>query len=125
MLYSLLLRTRYRVLWSSVEQATEDLSLKESEIKNILTKLKDDRSKKAALMLKIRFRKFIVLDIKESNPLLKQQHFSAEQLSKNLKLLLQKIDLGLSSTATLADLEQVLSKDGSQTEASPCSVTIR
>ena len=79
------------------------------------------REKKAALMLEIRFRKFTVLNIKEANPLFKQQNLSVEQLSTNLKLLMQKTDLSLSSTATMEDLEQVLDKDLSKSSASPSS----
>jgi hypothetical protein len=97
----------------------------ESEIENILAKFEDDKSKKTALVLENRFRKFTVLNIKESNPLFKQQNLTVEQLSTNLKLLLKKTDLTLSSTATMADLELVLSKDDSQGEASPCSVSIQ
>ena len=89
----------------------------EAEVENILAKYSDDKGKKSALVLEIRYRKFTVLNIKESNPLFKQQNLTVEQLSTNLKLLLQKTDLSLSSTATMTDLEHVLSKDKSQAEA--------
>ena len=58
-------------------------------------------------MLEVRYRKFTVLNIKESNPLFKQQNLSVEQLSTNLKLLLKKTDLTLASTETMEDLERV------------------
>ena len=81
----------------------------ESEVENILRKFVDEKGKKSALRLEIRFRKFTVLNIKENNPLFKQQNLSVEQLASNLRLLLQKTDLALASTATMADLEKVLS----------------
>ena len=63
-------------------------------------------------MLEIRFRKFTVLNIKEGNPLFKQQNLSVEQLANHLRLLLQKTDLALASTATMSDLKKVLTGDG-------------
>ena len=81
----------------------------ESEVENILGKFVDDKGKISALRLEIRFRKFTVLNIKENNPLFKQQNLSVDQLASNLRLLLQKTDLALASTATMADLEKVLS----------------
>ena len=39
----------------------------ESEVENIVAKYKDDKSKKSALVLEIRYRKFTVLNKKESN----------------------------------------------------------
>ena len=81
----------------------------ESEVENILGKFVDDKGKISALRLEIRFRKFTVLNIKENNPLFKQQNLSVDQLTSNLRLLLQKTDLALASTATMADLEKVLS----------------
>ena len=90
----------------------------ESEVETILDKFPDEKARKAALMLEIRFRKFTVLNIKEGNPLFKQQNLSAEQLSCNLRLLLQKTDLTLASTATMSDLEKVLTGD-SQPEPEP------
>ena len=81
----------------------------ESEVENILGKFVDDKGKISAFRLEIRFRKFTVLNIKENNPLFKQQNLSVDQLASNLRLLLQKTDLALASTATMADLEKVLS----------------
>ena len=69
----------------------------------------------------MRYRKFTVLNIKESNPLFKQQNLSVEQLVTNLKLLLQKTDLALASTATMVDLEKALSVDNSTSEGDTCS----
>ena len=83
---------------------------------DILRKFDDDKAKKSALMLEIWFRKFTVLNIKESNPLFKQQNLSVDQLSNNLKLLLKKTDLALASTATMSDLERVLQDDESQVD---------
>ena len=60
----------------------------EFEVDEILRKFdNDEKAKKSALMLEIRFRKSTVLNIKESNPLFKQQNLSVDQLSNNLKLL--------------------------------------
>ena len=83
----------------------------ESEVEDILEKFPDEKSRKSALMLEIRYRKFTVLNIKEGNPLFKQQNLSVDQLASNLKLLLQKTDLSLASTATMSDLERVLTGD--------------
>ena len=69
----------------------------------------------------MRYRKFTVLNIKESNPLFKQQNLSVEQLVTNLKLLLQKTDLALASTATMVDLQKALSVDDSRSEGDTCS----
>ena len=79
----------------------------ETEVDDILKKFSNDKQRKSALMLEVRYRKFTVLNIKESNPLFKQQNLSVEQLSTNLKLLLKKTDLTLASTATMEDLERV------------------
>ena len=67
----------------------------EEKVENILARYTDDKSKKSALVLEIRYRKFTVLNVKESNPLFKQQNLTVEQLSTNLKVLLQKTDLSL------------------------------
>ena len=42
-----------------------------SEIENIFEKIPDEKGRKTALILEIRYRKFTVLDIKEGNPLFK------------------------------------------------------
>ena len=89
-----------------------------------MRKFDDDKAKKSALMLEIRFRKFTVLNIKESNPLFKQQNLSVDQLSNNLKLLLKKTDLALASTATMSDLERVLQDDESQVEKESSETTL-
>ena len=96
----------------------------EIEVDDILRKFDDDKAKKSALMLEIRFRKFTVLNIKESNPLFKQQNLSVDQLSNNLKLLLKKTDLALASTATMSDLERVLQDDESQVEKESSETTL-
>ena len=83
----------------------------EHEVDRIIEKFPDDKSRKLALALEIRYRKFTVLNIKDSNPLFKQQNLTVKQLCTNLKLLLQKTDLSMASTATMADLEKVLSKE--------------
>ena len=93
----------------------------EFEVEDILKKFPDEKAKKAALVLEVRYRKFTVLNIKESNPLFKQQNLSVEQLVTNLKLLLQKTDLALASTATMVDLEKALSVDNSTSEGDTCS----
>ena len=85
----------------------------ESEIKDI-ENISDDKSRKKALMLEIRYRKFTILNIKENNPLFKQQNLTTDQLSTNLRLLLQKTDLALASTATMQDLEKVLNEDSNK-----------
>lgn len=88
----------------------------ESEIEKVLEKFSDTGSKKKALTLEVRYRKFTVLNIKESNPLFKQQNLSLDQLIINLKLLLKKTDLSLASTATMDDLETVILKVGRDTQ---------
>ena len=93
-----------------------------SEIENIFEKIHDEKGRKTALILEIRYRKFTVLNIKEGNPLFKQQNTSVDQLVTNLKLLLQKTDLALASTATMADLEKVLSKDADTPSDQPASL---
>ena len=92
-----------------------------SEIESIFEKISDEKGRKTALILEIRYRKFTVLNIKEGNPLFKQQNTSVDQLVTNLKLLLQKTDLALASTATMADLEKVLSKNADTPADQPAS----
>ena len=96
----------------------------ESEVEKIIIQCPDDKRRKSAHSLEIRFRKFTVLNIKESNPLFKQQNLSVEQLCNNLRLLLKKTDRALASTATMDDLEHILSQvakksDTVATEAVP------
>ena len=65
------------------------------------------------------------LNIKDSNPIFKQQNLTVEQLCTNLKLLVLKTDLSMASTATMEDLAKVLTKDAGlvtedqETEAAP------
>ena len=97
----------------------------EHEVDDIAEKFSDDKSRKLALSLEIRYRKFTVLNIKDSNPLFKQQNLTVEQLCTNLKLLVLKTDLSMASTATMDDLAKVLTKDAGlvtedqETEAAP------
>ena len=88
----------------------------ESEVEKIIIQCPDDKRRKSALSLEIRFRKFTVLNIKESNPLFKQQNLSVEQLCNNLRLLFKKTDRALASTATMDDLEHVLSQGAKKSD---------
>ena len=68
----------------------------------------DEKKLKSALTHEIRYRKFTTLNIKDSNPLFKQRNLSNEEMATNLRLLLHKTDMALSSTVTMEDLEQVV-----------------
>ena len=80
----------------------------ESELNSLLENIKDDKAVKTALTAEIRYRKFTLLKIKESNPLFKQRNLSAEQLISNLRFILQKSTLGLVCSVSLEDLEKVV-----------------
>ena len=80
----------------------------ETELEDILEKLTDEKAIKSALTAEIRYRKFTLLKIKESNPLFKQRNMSNEQLVTNLRLILQKSSVGLACSVSLEDLEKVV-----------------
>ena len=83
----------------------------EKELDNILEDIKDDKALKSALTSEIRYRKFTLLKIKESNPLFKQRNVPSQQLVTNLRLLLQKSSVGLACSVSLDDLEKVVGED--------------
>ena len=80
----------------------------ENEVDAIVEKMKDEKALKSALTAEIRYRKFTLLKIKESNPLFKQRNLSNEQLTANLKFILQKSMVGLTCSASIEDLERVI-----------------
>ena len=85
----------------------------EEELDTLVATLNEEKLK-SALTHEIRYRKFTTLNIKDSNPLFKQRNLSNEEMATNLRLLLHKTDLALSSTVTMEDLEEVVENfDGS------------
>ena len=83
----------------------------ETELEDILDKIKDEKALKSALTAEIRYRKFTLLKIKESNPLFKQRNLSTEQLVTNLRLIVQKSSVGLACSVSLDDLVKVVGED--------------
>ena len=81
----------------------------EKELDELIVTL-DEEKLKSALTHEIRYRKFTTLNIKDSNPLFKQRNVSNDEMATNLRLLLHKTDLALSSTVTMEDLEKVVEK---------------
>ena len=94
-----------------VEQCRKSLGgpiSEEKELEDILEMIKDEKRLKSALTAEIRYRKFTLLKIKESNPFFKQRNLSSDQLVSNLRLILQKSSVGLVCSASLDDLERVV-----------------
>ena len=80
----------------------------EKELEDILESIKDEKRLKSALVAEIRYRKFTLLKIKESNPIFKQRNMSSDQLVSNIRLILQKSSVGLVCSVSLEDLEKVV-----------------
>lgn len=84
------------------------------ELNEVLSKLTDEKLRRKAIVYEIRYRKFTVLNIKDSNPLFLQKNLSLEKLESNLRLLIQKCGLTLASEVTIDDLERVVMSSDSE-----------
>ena len=56
----------------------------------------------------MRYRKFTLLNIKDSNPLFAQMKVETPDLISNLRLLIQKVSLTLASSVTMEDLKEAI-----------------
>lgn len=65
----------------------------EMELNELIEKIVDENNLRTALTSEIRYRKFTMLKIKESNPLFKQRNLTISDLTDNLRLLIQKSSL--------------------------------
>ena len=87
----------------------------EEELVEMLEKLSDETLKRKALIYGVRYRKFTALNIKESNPLFLQNNLDNAKLEANLRLLMQKCPLTLTSAVTMEDLQKVILEDSDET----------
>ena len=80
----------------------------EEDLDNLVAKIKEEKKLKVALTTEIRYRKFTLLKVKESNPLFKQRNLSIDQLTSNLRILLKNSSLDVVCSVSLEDLERVV-----------------
>ena len=78
-----------------------------AELDNLLETTPKDKLR-SALVSEIRYRKFSLLNLKDSNPVFKQRGIPEHQLAENLRLLLDKAANMLSCDVTMSDLEKVV-----------------
>ena len=83
----------------------------------MVDKIKEEKKLKAALTAEIRYRKFTLLKVKESNPLFKQRNLSAAQLISNLRILLKNSSLDVTCLVTLDDLDKVVGVSGEEVDS--------
>ena len=80
----------------------------EGDLTTLVDTIKDEKKLKVALTSEIRYRKFTLLKVKESNPLFKQRNLSTDQLSSNLRILLKNSSLDVTCSVSLEDLDKVV-----------------
>ena len=78
-----------------------------SELDKLVDTIPSDKLR-AVLVSEIRYRKYTLLNTKDSNPIFKQRNIPDHKLAENLRLLLEKSALMLSCDVTMGDLEQVV-----------------